>query len=105
MNLGLVTRSLPNLTNGDAAAFLADHGFKCTELCFSQTDSKAWTYNGRADLAAMTDARCRTIVDTYRDRGVAVAALGAFTNLLAPDIANNTLEEMFDQLAPSIAYR
>lgn len=87
MNLGVVTRSFPNLTNRETAEQLAANGFTCTELCFSQTDSKYWIYNGRADLAEMTDDRCRAIVDTYRDRGVAVTALGCFTNLLDPDEA------------------
>ena len=85
MNLGVVTRSFPNLTNRETAELMAQSGLACTELCFSQTDSKFWIYNGRSDLTEMSDARCRAIVDTYRDCGIAVTALGCFTNLIAPD--------------------
>ncbi len=85
MNLGLVTRSLPHLTNREAAAFLVEHGFGCTELCLTQADSKYWIYNGRADLAGLTDDGFQSIVATYRDRGIAITALGCFTNLIDPD--------------------
>ena len=104
MNLGLVTRSLPHLTNREAAAFLVEHGFGCTELCFSQTDSKYWVYNGRADLAELTDDRCRSIVATYRDRGVAVTALGCFTNLADPDEARRGIL-LAEILGPPVALR
>lgn len=87
MNIGVVTRSFPKLTNLQTAELLAPNGFTCTELCFSQTDSNLWLYNGRKDLAEMTDERCRAIVGTYRSRGIAVTSLGCFTNLIDPDEA------------------
>ena len=87
MDVGVVTRSFPQLSNEQTADLLAEKGFRWTELCFSQTDSKYWVYNGRSDLAEMTDARSRTIVETYRRRGVEVPVLGVFTNLIEPDDA------------------
>jgi len=87
MDVGVVTRSFGNLTNQQTADLLAEKGFRWTELCFSQTDSKYWVYNGRSDLSDMTDARSKTIVDTYRNRGVEVPVLGVFTNLIEPDDA------------------
>jgi sugar phosphate isomerase/epimerase len=85
VNVGVVTRSFPDLTNAQAADLMAAHGFLWTELCFSQTDSKYWVYNGRSDLSDMTDERASGIVRTYRDAGIDVAALGVFTNLIDPD--------------------
>lgn len=86
MDVGVVSRSFPELTNAETADLLAENGFRWTELCFSQTDSNYWRYNGRSDLSDMTDARSRDIVETYRTRGVEVPVLGVFTNLLEPDV-------------------
>lgn len=85
MDIGVVSRSFPQLTNEEAAGLLAANGFRWTELCFSQTDSTYWVYNGRSDLSGMTDGESRRIVETYRRHGIEVAALGVFTNLIEPD--------------------
>lgn len=87
MDIGVVSRSFPKMTNEESAAFMAANGFRWTELCFSQKDSNYWRYNGRSDLSEMTDERCKSIVDTYRRHGVEVASIGVFTNLLEPDDA------------------
>jgi sugar phosphate isomerase/epimerase len=87
MNVGVTTRSFPELTNAQTADFLSQNDLTSAELCFSQTDSKFWVYNGRSDLSAMTDDRSRRIVETYRSRGIEVVALGVFTNLIEPDSA------------------
>ena len=87
MNVGVTTRSFPELTNAQTADFMAENGLMSTELCFSQMDSKYWVYNGRSDLSEMTDDRSRKIVERYRSRGIDVVALGVFTNLIAPDDA------------------
>ncbi len=91
MDIGITTRSFAGLTNEAAARAMRDIGFTCTELCFVQEDSKFWVYNGRSDLRDMSDARFREIVDAYRSAGVAVEALGVFTNLIEPD--DGALEE------------
>jgi sugar phosphate isomerase/epimerase len=85
MDIGVVSRSFTKFTNEEAAAFMAEHGFRWTELCFSQTDSNYWRYNGRSDLSELTDERCKEIIDTYRRHGVEVASIGVFTNLLEED--------------------
>jgi sugar phosphate isomerase/epimerase len=85
MKLGVVTRSFSELDNRQTADLLATEGFTCTELCFSQTDSSYWVYNGRSDLSDMTDERSKSIVETYRSQNIEVSALGIFTNLIDPD--------------------
>jgi sugar phosphate isomerase/epimerase len=85
MDIGVTTRSFPELTNVETADLIAQNGLTSTELCFSQTDSSFWAYNGRSDLSEMTDDRSREIVATYRSRNIDVVALGVFTNLLEPD--------------------
>jgi len=85
MDVGVVSRSFPELSNKETAELLAKKGFKWTELCFSQTDSKYWVYNGRSDLSSLTNERSIEIVNTYRANGISVTAIGVFTNLLEPD--------------------
>ena len=85
MDIGITTRSYTGMTNAEAAAAMRSAGFTCTELCFSQTDSNIWRYNGRSDLSEMTDSRFSEIVATYREQGISVEALGVFTNLIEPD--------------------
>lgn len=87
MDVGVVSRSFPKLTNEETAVFLSEHRFRWTELCFKQTDSDYWVYNGRSDLSDMTDERSRRIVEAYRKAGVEVPVLGVFTNLIEPDDA------------------
>ena len=85
MDIGVTTRSFPELTNAETADLLCQNGLTSTELCFSQSDSQFWVYNGRSDLSEMTDDRSREIVATYRSRNIDVVALGVFTNLIEPD--------------------
>ncbi|TVQ22292.1 MAG: sugar phosphate isomerase/epimerase [Spirochaetaceae bacterium] len=66
---------------------MAGNDLLYTELCFSQTDSNYWVYNGRSDLSEMTDSRAERIVRMYRDAGIEVSVLGVFTNLMEPDDA------------------
>ncbi|MFB5189195.1 sugar phosphate isomerase/epimerase family protein [Alicyclobacillus fastidiosus] len=85
MDVGIVTRSFPELTNAEAAELIASAGFRWIELCFSQTDSNYWVYNGRSDLTDLSDAKSKAIVSEYRNRGLEITSLGVFTNLLEPD--------------------
>lgn len=85
MDIGVVSRSFPKLSNLEVAELLSSNGFRWTELCFKQADSDYWVYNGRSDIGALTDRRAQEIVRTYRDRNVEVSAIGVFTNLLEPD--------------------
>lgn len=87
MEIGVVSRSFPKFTNEEAAVFMAEHGFRSTELCFSQTDSNYWRYNNRSDLSGLTDSRAQEIIGAYRRYGIKVASIGVFTNLLEEDDA------------------
>jgi len=95
MDVGVVTRSFPKQSNEEAAALMAENGFAWTELCFVQTDSNFWKYNGRTDVSALTDERSREIVETYRRHGIEVVSIGVFTNLL---------EENEAELEQNLAY-
>lgn len=85
MDIGVVSRSFPQLTNEQTAKLLAQNGFRWTELCFSQVDSKYWVYNGRADLTELTDEESMRIIETYKHHGITVTSIGIFTNLMEPD--------------------
>lgn len=85
MNIGVVTRSFPELTNDETAKLMSESGLTSTELCFSQTDSNYWVYNGRSDVSELTNEKGKQIVRTYRDNGISVTSIGVFTNLLEPD--------------------
>jgi len=85
MDVGVVSRSFPQLSNQETAELLSKNGFKWTELCFSQTDSNYWVYNGRSDMSKLTDEESIRIVETYRNEGIEVKAIGVFTNLLETD--------------------
>ena len=95
MKVGIVTRSFPEMDNARAAAYMAKTGFETTELCFTQTDSKYWVYNGTSDISGLTDARVLEIAETYRAQGIDVPVLGVFTNLIETDS---------DKLAANFAY-
>ena len=85
LNFGITTRSFRDMTNAETAQRMHDIGFKCTELCFVQSDSPGWAYNGITDLSDMSDSRFAEIVAIYREKGIEVTALGVFTNMLEPD--------------------
>lgn len=85
MQIGIVTRSFPEMDNQHAAAFMAEVGFTTTELCLSQTDSKYWVYNGTSDISGLSGERVREIADIYRKQGILVHSLGVFTNMIEPD--------------------
>jgi sugar phosphate isomerase/epimerase len=84
LNLGVTTRSFPGLTNAETAARMAEAGVKCTELCFSQSDSRYWDYNKCYDFP-LTPGGVASIAGTYRAKGIEVPALGVFANCLAHD--------------------
>ena len=82
MDVGVVSRSFPHLTNREIAEFLAGNGFKWTELCYASRDANYWVYNGRSDLSTLTDERAAQLVEDYRQCDVEVTSIGVFTNLL-----------------------
>lgn len=57
MDIGVVSRSFPQMSNREVARYLSENRFKWTELCFSQVDSDYWVYNGRSELSHLTDQK------------------------------------------------
>lgn len=91
INVGVVSRSFPELTNQETAQLLQQNGFSVTELCFAAKDSRYWVYNGRSDLSSLTDEKAGEIIQCYRDHGIQIPVIGVFTNLIEPD--DNELEK------------
>ena len=85
MDIGVVSRSFPGYSNEATADFMAERGFRSTELCLTATDSDYWRYNGVSDLSGLTGTRFREICGIYRSREIDIAAVGVFTNLIEPD--------------------
>ena len=85
MDIGIVTLTFPNSSNEQAAQIIAESGFTHVQLFFVQTDSKYWTYNGRADVSHIKGAESQRIIGPYRDYNLEVGALAVYTNPIEPD--------------------
>lgn len=85
LHLGVVTRSFSDWTAEECAVKMAQSGFACTELCFQFRDLDCWRYNGCADISALTPKTAADIVRKFRDNGIEVVSVGAFSNLMEPD--------------------
>ncbi len=85
MDIGIVTLTFPNYSNERAAQVIAESGFTHIQLFFVQTDSKYWTYNGRADVSHIKGKESQRIIEPYRQRGLEVTALAVYTNPIEPD--------------------
>ena len=83
MKIGVVSRSFPQRSHLEIATLLQEAGAVSTELCLHSSDTHYWVYNGRSDMSDLSDERFLSIVQTYRDHGIEVPALGVFTNLIA----------------------
>lgn len=87
LTIGIATLGFENLANAELAAELATAGIGAIQLFLSQTDSKFWAYNSRADVSSLTPERCQAIADAYRGVGINIHSLGVYTNLIHPDEA------------------
>lgn len=85
--IGIATLGFHEMTNQQLADELSREGLRTIQLFLSQTDSNHWKYNGRSDIAALTDERCKAIADTYRSAGITIHSIGVYTNLIHPDPA------------------
>ena len=87
MKYGIVSRSYGNMTVGEAAKFMAAHGYNCTELCMAHPDFGGWVYNGISQLEEnkISKELVKEKADIMRSYGVEVTSFGVFTNLIAPD--------------------
>lgn len=87
LKLGISTLGFSSHTNAALAKEIAEAGIRVVQLFLNQTDSRFWNYNGRADVSALTPARCREIAATYRDAGISIHSIGVYTNLIHPEAA------------------
>jgi sugar phosphate isomerase/epimerase len=87
LKIGVATQGFPTLSNAELAKELSGVGIRLIQLFLSQTDSKFWRYNERADVSSLTPARCKEIAGIYRDAGISIHSIGVYTNLIHPDPA------------------
>jgi len=93
--IGVSTLGFGSYTNAELAEEFAAQGIKLTQLFLIQKDSRYWRYNGRTNVAELSERRCRQIADAYRSRGIAIDSIGVYTNLIHPDA---------DERAANLAY-
>jgi sugar phosphate isomerase/epimerase len=82
---GISTLGFGQYTNAELAKELAANGIRTVQLFLTQRDSNHWVYNGRGDVSALDEARCRDIAGAYRAEGIALHSIGVYTNLIHPD--------------------
>ena len=85
MEVGVVSRSFGSKPADETARFMSENGFSSTELCFTHAGHEYWNYNGYSDMSAFALEDSKNIAKSFRDHGIFIAALGAFSNLAEPD--------------------
>jgi sugar phosphate isomerase/epimerase len=85
--VGMATLGFGDRTNAQLAKELSEQGIRVVQLFLSQSDSRYWKYNGRADVSDLTADRCQVIADAYRSAGITIHSIGVYTNLIHPDEA------------------
>lgn len=85
MEIGITTRCFGGWSNEDTARRMAELGFTQTEVCFVQSDSNYWVYNGRSDLSGLSCQRVQEIVNCYEREKISVCSLGVFTSCVEHD--------------------
>jgi len=83
--VGAVSRSFDGTTVREAADYLLEHKLFSTEFCLTHTDAKYWNYNGISDISDLSEERFRGYVQLFRERGIEVASIGVFTNVLCAE--------------------
>ena len=87
LQIGMATTGFTTLSNAALAKELAGAGIHLVQLFLTQTDSKFWKYNDRADVSSLTAERCQEIASAYREVGISIHSIGVYTNLIHPDAA------------------
>jgi sugar phosphate isomerase/epimerase len=87
LTIGIATTGFGTYTNRQLAEELAGQGLRTVQLFLSQSDSRYWRFNNRADVSTMTPERSAAIAETYRAAGIAIHSIGVYTNLIHPDEA------------------
>jgi len=85
IQVGVVSRSFREWAFIDVALKMRELGFVSTELCFMFKECNVWAYNGSVDMSPLTDQLAADIVKTFRNNGIYIASIGAFSSMFEPD--------------------
>ncbi len=88
MKLGLLTAPFPETSLSEVARWTADQGFEALEIaCWPRATGPTRRYAGTShiDVANLSDAQAREIVDEIHGRGLGISGLGFYPNPLHPD--------------------
>ena len=88
MKLGLLTAAFPDTPLTEVADWAAANGFAALEVaCWPRRDGAARRYGGvsHIDVAALSDAQAKELVDDLAGRGIQISGLGYYPNPLHPD--------------------
>ena len=91
MKLGLLTAPFPQTPLTEVADWAAANGFEALEIAAwpqSQGPQRRYAGTSHLDVAAMTPAHGREIVEELASKGIAISALGYYPNTLHPDPAH-----------------
>ncbi len=88
MRLGLLTAPFPETPLMDVARWSAENGFDSLEIaCWPRSTGPTRRYAGTShiDVANLSDAQARDIVDEVEGLGLTISGLGFYPNPLHPD--------------------
>ncbi len=105
LTVGMATLGFESLSNAELAKELSAAGIHTVQLFLSQSDSKFWAYNSRADVSPLTPGRCQTIAETYRKAGIEIHSIGVYTNLIHPDAAERKANLAYFRAMMEIGHR
>ncbi len=105
LTIGISTLGFESLANAELATELAAAGIRTIQLFLSQTDSKFWAYNSRADVSSLTLERCQAIAEAYRRAGIHIHGLGVYTNLIHPDAAERKANLAYFKAMMEVGHR
>jgi sugar phosphate isomerase/epimerase len=104
MKLGLLTAPFPETPLMDIARWSAENGFESLEIaCWPRATGPTRRYAGTShiDVANLSDAQARDIVDEIEGMGLTISGLGFYPNPLHPDPAHR--RKVIDHLQLVIA--
>ncbi|MGH2816401.1 MAG: sugar phosphate isomerase/epimerase family protein, partial [Actinomycetota bacterium] len=90
MKLGLLTAAFPDTPLTEVADWAAANGFEALEVaCWPRGEGAARRYAGvsHIDVAGLSDAQAKELVDDLAGRGIQISGLGYYPNPLHPDPA------------------
>ena len=88
MKLGLLTAAFPDTPLTEVADWAAANGFAALEVaCWPAGQGAARRYAGvsHIDVAGLSDAQAKELVEDLAGRGITISGLGFYPNPLHPD--------------------